>query len=106
MTQDGIEVFRGRALKGANAFWSLAKATMPPEKRSILLAMERVSAPRPVARRAAQSPDRIPAVAAKAPRHMRTASLRWPPLAPRVAGGLRAVSARPFRSYDLDEVYW
>ena len=104
MTADGMRVFRGGgSLKGPNAFIGLAKAKMPPQKRSILLAMEKVSAPG-----AARRSSAAPTASAKAPpRHMRTASIRWAPVA-RAAGGAHALWAqRPgFRAYDLGDDYW
>jgi hypothetical protein len=107
MTQNGMRVFRGGPLKGSSAFIGLAKAKLPPEKRSILLAMERVSAPGSSARR--PSPEPTPTAAKAPPRHMRTASIHWAPLiVPRPAGGAHALWAqRPgFRVYDLSDAYW
>jgi hypothetical protein len=107
MTEDGMKVFRGGgSQKGENAFIGLAKAKMPPEKRSILLAMERVSAQGAGARRPLR--ERTPTAAKASPRHVRTASTHWAPVAPRPAGGAHALWAqRPgFKVYDLSEAYW
>jgi hypothetical protein len=106
MTDDGMRVFRGGGSpQGESAFSSLAKATLPPEKRSILLAMERASAPPAAVQRAAA--ERAP-IAAKASRHQRLASLRWLPVALRVPGGVHSVWAqRPgLKVYGLSEAYW
>lgn len=107
MTDDGMRVFRGGGSpRGASAFLSLAKATLPPEKRSVLVAMERASAlPAAVQRAAAQ---RAPIAAAKASRHQRLASLRWLTVASRVPGGVHSVWAqRPgLKIYGLSEAYW
>jgi hypothetical protein len=105
MTEIGMRVFQGGGSpRGASAFASLAKAAMPPEARSVLLAMERASAPAPVLQRAAA--ERAP-IAARAPRRQRVASLRWPPSGPRAAGVRSVWALRPGpKAYGLNEAYW